>query len=326
MNNDHEDMSTRLLAEMTARIFCLSLATIVMLCLFWAPPVRLYQPEPSDNNTKANLTIKDNTLAFELVLAEHKKAVDEIKLRIEREDDWFHHKFVLLGMLVLGFVAYIFFQSYNREDENMTMEELQKRLLSSSATCSMLALACVISLAIDMHIRSHISTAAQLGIWIKEYVETPILGKYNSGDFKGWETFLHNPCKKEHETECRPSLSGMHGDDIYRFAWPHLHILTWLLYVIYMLVLFNVWNAGKEQRRISFVGFVLVHFSLCGFAWIAHYFPKGFQSQTWPFYDKFASGSWQPLSYVGLCLVLVAVNGLYLWATHQENRVLLDPP
>jgi hypothetical protein len=163
---------------------------------------------------------------------------------------------VLVGAVVLGFIVKIYVEASNtkggQKKPQWDVDDIQENLFSSSATCTVLALACVVSLAIDSHIRVHTATAAQVGIWIKECVEAPIFGK---DSFTGWETFLHNPLSGENE-------KGMHADDLYRFLWPHLNILTWLVYVTYMMVLFRTLRTVQSNRRVIFIGFILVHLSL----------------------------------------------------------------
>jgi len=63
----------------------------------------------------------------------------------------------------------------------------------------------------------------------------------------------------------------MHTDVIWRFTWSHLHIITWLLYSAYLLLLFQAWKGTKidedpggvhnrkHQRRWLIVNFVFMH-------------------------------------------------------------------
>nr|VFK57789.1 MAG: hypothetical protein BECKTC1821F_GA0114240_102024 [Candidatus Kentron sp. TC] len=235
-------------------------------------------------------------------MAEHKKVVEEIRIRQTWEDDWFHNKFLLAGVLILGFVAHILIPSQGRNIDDKIWESV-----FSSATCSTLALACVISLTIDMHMRTHISAAAQAGLWITHYVEKPFFEKKTEKELKGWETFLRTPCRGEKKCQ------GILTDARYRLTWPHLHILTWLIYTIYMTLLFKVWRKSDiDNRRLLLFGFVLTHIFLMVFSWIGHTFPSMFKSQTWLFSEDYHS-DWGGLQYVALCFFLTAVNLIYLY-------------
>nr|VFK63084.1 MAG: hypothetical protein BECKUNK1418G_GA0071005_102916 [Candidatus Kentron sp. UNK]VFK70715.1 MAG: hypothetical protein BECKUNK1418H_GA0071006_103616 [Candidatus Kentron sp. UNK] len=203
-------------------------------------------------------------------MQELEKAEKEIRLHQHQEDDWFHNKFLLIGVLVLGFAMNILTPYSNASNSsNTSIDRIRRKIFSSGTTCLMLAIACVISLLMDAHIRAHVSKATQAGLWIKHYVEKPIISQdeelcidRNKGKdcLKGWETFLYK--------------DGMHSDPSYRVTWHNSHALSWLIYIIYMALLFNVWKSKPYDRSVLFFGFVLVHVTLVGFAWMGHSFPS----------------------------------------------------
>nr|VFJ92190.1 MAG: hypothetical protein BECKLFY1418A_GA0070994_102128 [Candidatus Kentron sp. LFY] len=309
------------------------LATIILFVVFWFPPLKLHEGGLSHGNLDSNAVdsqitnqaskLSHDGIAFSILGEEHKKVAAEIKLLQALQDEWFHNKFLLIGILVFGFVAHTlipYFRKPNRKDEHPALDTdgILNHVLSPGITlaCTVLALACVVSFMIDIHIRNYVSSSIQAGLWIRHHVEEPILGNKTENDIKGWETFLYNPCKKKNSEECKER----HSDHSYRTSWSHFHALTWLVYIIYMTLLFDVWKSHTD-RRILWLGFALVHLSLMGFSWMAHSPPSGFQSQTWPLIEGYDS-YYAPLQYVALCAVLVGVNILYFkWYSGRDRDV-----
>nr|VFK07774.1 MAG: hypothetical protein BECKLPF1236A_GA0070988_1001113 [Candidatus Kentron sp. LPFa]VFK28687.1 MAG: hypothetical protein BECKLPF1236C_GA0070990_1007112 [Candidatus Kentron sp. LPFa] len=302
---------------------------MILLFISWFPPLELKGELPSFDESYTELE-KDSP-TFLVLMEEHKKVTQEIKMRQEWEDDWFHNKFLLAGILILGFVAYVLmpFEWESLKPGNKPNPQtrlisdgvyLKPELIFNTPTCLTLALACAISLIIDIHIRTHISAAAQAGLWIKYHVEDTFLGSNKCyPELKGWETFLRNSCENEHNGEgCK---KGMNTDAFYRFLWPHLHVLTWLIYIIYMTLLFRVWRESKidegkiskskinERKKILGFGFFLVHFPIVMFAWVGHTFPSMFESQSWP-WGEFGDGA--EGYYIMLSVVLIVINLFYL--------------
>src|SRR3712207_5661276 len=83
------------------RAVLLSLAFLLLNLLFVSRPIQLKDapapPAPVEG------------LLLELAKTEHQKAIDEIKLRMEQEDTWFHYKFIFVGGMVAFFLGYLGF-------------------------------------------------------------------------------------------------------------------------------------------------------------------------------------------------------------------------
>lgn len=177
--------------------------------------------------------------------------------------------------------------------------------MNSNATCSVLALACVIAVAIDIHIRTATIASNQLGLWIENHVEPA----YLRPPYLGYETFIRN--------------GGLNSDAVYGFFyWPPLHFLTWVIYLLYLTVLQNVClqpNRRVPQRlHLILAGFVLVHLSIAAFAWIGHTAPSAFEFKVLPFGDHWKYGMWPPIFYLVPWLLLFLLNSCYLKPHHEH--------
>jgi hypothetical protein len=267
-----------------ARVSALLIASLAFIFISSQPTIRL-----ADNLAKSLPRYDPKqpfpSQLFDLVKAEHQKAVDEIKMRIQDEDDWFHKKFILVGGLMSAFL--IFIGVGERTSADGHGEKQLYRIVTSSAAVSALALSSIISLAIDMHIRSNIVVIQQLGLWIRHCIEqvlAPPPSLLAGGTFLAWESFLR----------INPPAAGMHSDSIYNFSfYPHLHFLTWFLYVVYLALLQNVsleTRARADQRRLTISLFVLVQLSIAAFAWSAHLYPQAIELKPLPFLNMWLSG------------------------------------
>jgi hypothetical protein len=228
----------------------------------------------------------------ELITMELKKANDEIQMRIGQEDTWFHYKFLLVGALLAAFGGV--FKLGPKHPSIPLQVEL------NPATCSALALACIVATAIDIHLRNNIVVIQQLALWIANYAE-PVLSRVKHG-FLPWEQFLRQP-------------GGMHNDVIYGFAfYPHLHFLTWVLYVMYLgclqtLALRSRPREGATDGSVLAVGFVLVHIAFMAFAFVGHFVPHVFRINVISdYWDTAAAGA---ASYAIAAVLLAAINSYY---------------
>src|SRR5712671_1195798 len=126
---------------MPRRLFIFVFASACTFVLFSVQPVRLvgslstYATAPE----RSKLTSE----ALDLIKTEHQKAIDEIKLRIEIEDNWYHYKFLLVGGLAL------FVLGFPTVGPMLGIAPSTSRELLS---CTVWAVACVIALAIDIHV------------------------------------------------------------------------------------------------------------------------------------------------------------------------------
>ncbi len=265
-----------------ARVGSLLLSSLGLLVVCSEPTVRLRE-QLVNSLPKYQLQPLASQL-FDLIKAEHQKAVDEIRLRQQEEDDWFHKKFLLVGGL---FSAFLIVVGVGAKPSASHGEKQLERLAISRVTASALALALVVALAIDMHVRRNIVVVQQLGLWIRHCVEAvlspPIVPNAvaPTGGFLGWESFLRTQLPD----------AGMHSDELYNFFfYPHLHFLTWILYILYVsslqIIFLTPEAAATErrlrQRRLSSFGFVLVHSSILAFAWAAHLYPRAIELKPFP--------------------------------------------
>jgi hypothetical protein len=292
----------------------LALTSVFLMILFSARPIDL---NTGPLNYQASARFEPN--APELVKLELQKANDEIKMRIEQEDTWFHYKFLLVGALLASFLGYL---GFGGSKSHSSPQERLAEIVSSSATCSVLALACVVALAIDMHIRNNMVVIQQLALWINYYAEPALLQtSYDSmrgGAFLPWEHFLRVPG------------AGMHRDDLYGSAfYPHLNFVTWVIYLLYLGSFQRLSLAQAESREsqqpisspqtgIAVAGFALVHLSLGAFTWMAHYVPGAFVIKIMPYSENWQSGVMAAFIYLWPWVFLVTLNMQYL-------RPLLSP-
>jgi hypothetical protein len=272
------------------RLMVLFLSSGFLWVIYSNPPLQL-RKQPLQLENSPSLTEDDSS---KFLLDEHKKVTDEIGANLEEENTLFRYKFALVGGLLLAFLAHI---AYPRDGGSARRADGRvEELMNSTATCFALALACVIAVTIDLHIRTKAITSHELGLWIANYVEPT----YIRQPYLGYETFLRT--------------LGMHHDQIYGFFyWPPLHFLTWILYLLYLFVLQNVCvqrNRWLPQRlHLILGGFVLVHLSIGAFAWMGHTAPSGFEFVL-PFGNYSKNSMWPPVFYLIPSSLLFALNFL----------------
>jgi hypothetical protein len=274
-----------------ARLGSLLLSSLGLLLVCSEPTIRLqaqlvnsmprYQTQPLPSQL------------VDLIKAEHQKAIGEIRMNQQEEDEWYHKKFLLVGGLFSAFLIVVGVGA--KASVSGQGEEQLERLATSRVTVSALALATVVALAIDMHVRRNIVVVQQLGLWIRHCVEAilspPIASNpvATAGGFLGWESFLR----------IQQPDAGMHSDALYNFFfYPHLHFLTWVLYILYVSSLQTTFLTPEaataerriRQKRLSTFGFVLVHVSILAFAWSAHLYPRAIELRPFPMGETWLDG------------------------------------
>ena len=213
--------------------------------IFKATETRPYIMNPQDPRKHE---IKDNKL-LEL---EVKKAFDEIQARIGHIDNWFHWKFILVGGVMLAFLT----------GHPGGLKGPLHETVKSPAVALLLASSCVIAFAADIHIRIEGAMTGMLGRWISDYVE-PVSSKALY-----WENFLRDP-----------EGHALHTSYIAQFTYaPHLHFLTWPLYISYIWVFQEIALQGRTDNTSLIRGsFILVQVSLFVFVLVAHSTPLAYQ-------------------------------------------------
>jgi len=246
--------------------------------------------------------------AQDLLKIEMQKAVDEIKLRIEEEDTWFHYKLVLAGALFVAFMQYL---KVTGDTGNSNKRDLDL-ILTSPEVSSVLALACIIALAVDIHIRNNIVVIQQMALWITHYAEPAFLQAQFTGKAVGflpWEQFLR----------ITDHGAGMHSDDLYGFVfYPHLHFLTWLLYVSYLGTYYRVNMYNSSSLPFVLIGFSLVHITLAMLAWVGHAAPSVFEFRLIPYRDSWLGGPRNSAVYLIPTTLIAALNLGYAWLLRKR--------
>lgn len=313
-----------------ARLICLTGLGFSLLLIFSFSSMELI-PQYREFAKHAALIDKD-TFAAQLVLEEHKKAVEEIKNRDLEEDSWFHNKFLLVGGLLAATLGYIKFGGSEESSPEKRLEELSQ----SQSTAAVLALACVVALGIDIHIRQSMSVVEQLGLWIRSYVEPLLHGGMlqplqTMKDFRGWEEFLRTS-GGDSTLGLKEAGTGFHSSDFTNLLdASHIHFVTALMYLLYILV-FQAFaqqeNKSKHSRRvensIALSCFTIVHVAFVILAWFAHSAPEMFQFTVLPFVRTQGSGIMVPLYYLPPCIALVVLNWPYVRRYYRRTPTRLS--
>jgi hypothetical protein len=222
--------------------------------------------------------------------------------------------------------------------EGQSAEERLMTLSKSPSTAIILALASVLALGIDMHVRGNACETVQIGLWIRYYVEPVLLHAKSDGNsanslpenFYGWEEFLRAKGEPASSTQGqdyptkrtvywdRSAGSGKHSGELWNlFYTPHIHFLTVFVYVLY-LVVFQTFAPLTERderhtrRDMSIICFIVVQASFFAFAGIAHSAPEMFELRVLPFVPAYEAGYLAPLHYFVPCLALILLNLPYL--------------
>lgn len=285
-----------------ARVFSLGLTAALIFVISSTRPIDIR----SQHLVRGGPTVRDE-VTLELVRKELDKANQEIQLRIGQEDTWFHYKFLLLGALLAAFGGAFTFGA--RQNRAMDLASTMR----SPAMCIFLALACIVAVAIDIHLRNNIIVVQQLGLWIRHYAEPALTGTAGSG-FKPWEQFLRMPG------------AGMHSDNLYGFLfYPHLHFMTWVVFALYLCCFHAIAldrAATKRQVPDAFLpgSFAGVHLAFCMFAWVGHFVPGIFETNVIPFAQCWHTGARAAVVYLGLAILLGFANLPFFWTMAGRRK------
>jgi hypothetical protein len=225
-----------------------------------------------------------NEPAFQLIKLEIEKVNKEIDANHESGGSSFQYRFGLVGGVLAGM-----FYVLKKETERNLSELLRDRRVVIA-----LAFACVISIAIDAHVRASIVATDYIAQWIYRYAEPTVL--HGHLGCCPYEAFLR-----------MPDGNGMHTDSWYRYLfWPHLQLFTAVLYILYLFVLHESAVAHGEDNEVVTLSFVLVHVALIILTFSAHYAPGGWGTRAyWPFPDDTAVLALPNILCRGLPIVLV---------------------
>jgi len=312
-----------------AQAICLIAVTVNLILIFSMCPMDLVdKPQGLEG-------IPSESTAAKFLIEENKKAVEEIKNRDLEEDSWFHNKFILVGGLLAATMGYIGFGvPGGPQSPQESPGERLTTLSKSQSTAVILALATVLALGVDMHVRGNTCETDQLGLWIRYYVEPvafhakpePDVSESFLKNVRGWEEFLREsvppsptaqPKKKSVNWESSEG-AGLHSDELQSLFYdPHIHFLTVFVYVLYLAV-FQTFacrrgtGSASDEHIIPTICFAVVQVSFFAFAWIAHSAPQMFKIKVLPFSLAYEAGYLVPLHYLVPCLALVIPNIPYL--------------
>lgn len=332
-----------------AQVICLIAVTVNLILIFAVCPMDLAGKPKGFEHNPPSIDPKSSSAMF--LIEENKKAVEEIKNRDDGEDNWFHYKFILVGGLLAATMGYIGFGPRAKQSVGQQLTELSR----SPSTGVILALASVMVLGVDMHIRRSSCVTDQLGLWIRYYVE-PVLLHGNPGnelkslpeDFYGWEEFLRVKVKTSRSTDVASGDSsargmtekgvttnaiewdysvggGLHSDELSNlFYEPENHFLTVFVYILYLAVFQTFASRTAKDpasggRIMPTICFVVVQISFLAFAWVAHSAPEMFELRVLPFVAAYEAGYLVPLHYFVPCLAIVFLNMPYVVSYWQDE-------
>ena len=230
-----------------------------------------------------------------LITAEHHQALEEIKLRIEHDDDWFHIKFLLIGGLSHDIwdssrPRKIEIGRWRKEHASATSNLTQlgfEEMLGNPIASTIFAVVFIVAVIIDMHVRTSYMVVHQLANWILTHVD-PILNCRKSifssycetTPYLPWEGFLR---LSDH------GLKGMHEDFLWNlFQTPHFHFTTWVLYISYLLMFFWLYTYGSiggssdgrfGKLATTILLLAIAHVVLGIFAFLGHTAPGAFDEK-----------------------------------------------
>ncbi len=311
-----------------ARSFLVSAALLVPVTIFFFyifsfPTIRPKIDLDSSFAAEVAEPVSDSVLT--LITTEHHNAMEEIRLRIEHDDEWFHIKFLLIGglfTLVGSLVVVERIELATKDTSRLGIEHF----IARPAGSSILAIVLIVAITIDMHVRTSYLVVHQLANWIMSNVdanlncEKSIFSSYcNSSAYVSWEQFLRLSSG---------SLKGMHEDFLWSmFQTPHIHFSTWALYVLYISAVFWLASSPASAARLAsspasppsaaispsenaivVLLFVIVHVALGAFAFIGHSAPASFYEKViMPIPGYWISG--QDAGYI-FVLVWIIMTGL----------------
>ena len=233
----------------------------------------------------------------------------------EQIDTWYHYKFILIGGLVAIFMGQTGVLAGWRNKEPMISEDDIGSLFKSSRAALVLGLACVIALAVDMHIRNNFFGMQQLGYWLATRVEP------KGGDVSVfWETFLRGEGKQTMQNSL--AFQMLYG--------AQLHFFTMFIYLLFASVFQSVslFVQDRRQLKIALAGFLMVHFTLITFIILAHTVPATYTVRWFPGQSdcSFCSvnGSYAAFPYLVAWLILFLLNLPFLIHTLPIPRVARD--
>jgi hypothetical protein len=254
-----------------------------------------------------------------LLLAEHRKCVEEIQHYADQESRWFELKFMFAGAFILGF----FLQALLKPslDSDAQPNSKLSKIVRLPTMQLVIALACVVSIVVDTHIRANRNVVNQNGIWIAEFVEPVFLRTDAQVDYQkqvlAWEQFLR--------VKAPGNEQAHHTDLFYSLTfWPYMYLITIGLYALYLFILYETRTIADEEdnsptaysmRRFAFW---LLHLTLLVCVSCTHYVPSMYRISI--FGSPLIASATVFMVYPLMCVVLIAWSRFFLYPHSNESR------
>jgi hypothetical protein len=252
-----------------------------------------------------------------LLLEQHKKCGDEIKMRLEQEEVWFHYKFAFLGVMLAGYLIRSVLQE-QKDSKTMTFlpPHLLRDLFRNVSTTILLSAACSVCIVADMHIRANRIVIYENGSWIANVAEPLIFG-VGPNRIIGWENFL------------RIESVGHHTDRFFHMLfWPEIFLVTVAVYTAYSYVFF--WQIARLPRgprrdrrledRLRVGTYVMLHALILICAVSTHYAPPLFRLRPWWWWSSEPLVPHQAVGgYAVIASVLIIVSAV-TWLSIKLQR------
>lgn len=273
-----------------------------------------------------------DTLFVEFIKAQHTKAVEEIKQRTVIDDTWYNNKFILVGALFAAFFTYsnlfmtkMIKRSDHASDHGAAGDETRTnptsdigRMFKTILPSSVLGMSCIVSLAIDLHIRSNGMITRQLGLWIQNYLECFIS---DTSRFMGWETFLRVDSHGN-------NIQGLHRDYLFNIIdSAHFYFTSITLYIIYigcLMFYFSKNRCEPNEYPVFIFIFVLVHLTMLLFSVSGNFFPSTLEVQLALWKGYWFSGDVAGITPSVICLLVSGLAFMRLYTLHRNCDTRAD--
>jgi hypothetical protein len=226
-------------------------------------------PERATADTNKNHSEQEAKL-FEL---EVNKVFDELGARIGYMDSWFHYKFVLIGAVLALTLNQFLAAMFGKKAKHFQKSVIPGVPDLHHAAALVLAPCCLVALVADIHIRIDAIMTGMLGNWIAYFVEPDPKGT----GLYFWENFLRL------DARLHDAAGGLHRNWVAQFTFsPHLHFLTWPLYIAYIWVFQEIALTQVETNRVLVRGtWWVVQVALLSFVVVAHSTPFAYDMKVY---------------------------------------------
>jgi len=256
-----------------------------------------------------------------LLLDQHKKCGDEIRMRLEEEEHWFHYKFGFIGVMLAGYLLRTIFREVRDKDQTEFLPPARLReVFKHVSTLGLLGTCCAVCIVADMHIRANRIIIYENGAWIAAVVE-PLLFGTGPDRGVGWESFLR--------------LDGAHHTDssFHLLFWPEIFLVTVAVYAAYSYIFFwqvrsaSIVNADPRrlEERLRVGSYLVLHVVVLICAVCTHYTPPNFILHPWWAMGNGLTPNDTAAGYFALALCGLGISGL-TWIRTRRLRETTRAP